>query len=1133
MCPASRGRQHLAIANVYAFLITLVTLILTTTCRVNSTNNSTTLTKITALPLSITTQTLPTAATSSPYNASLAAAGGVSPYSWAVSSGILPNGFGLVPNTGVLSGTTTEAGTFAFQITVTDSERNQAIASLSVLVQDPAPPLSITTQALPTAATSSPYNASLAAAGGVSPYSWEITSGILPDGITLGTSTGLLSGTTNETGVFSFQVDVTDSQGNLSYASLDILVLSTTDAAVELPQNWVNGLEWAGTTANVINFPSSGAGGVWTCGTTGYGPYTANSQTSAAQAVVDAEACRAANGSGTTIVFPAGALYSGANGIPLPQTAGDNSTNFIVLTSSSPLPAGQTVCSHGTQDNVAESTQPGIRNPGCNGSNLSYQNGTSTVTAIPAGAFTLANGTVTNTSAYNDVASMWGIEYTGGTQGITVGQGTDGSPAHHYAIVNAHVFPTPCTYSAGPPPTCTGGNAVNTAAISISTNGGVANITSLSQLNSHVHFVGDYISDDWTDTTTAGYPVGSNSTEDAFKIDTCTYCSIMYSYTDRMLGPGQETHQVQLGYSETIKEAHNWFEGSSIGTFCGGYGVTLWPGAMLCTDIEDRANRYTYPYSWMVAQSNGEKPNDGSSSYVRKNASELKAGLRYLRDGNIYENVDNSGAQNGVAFTAKTSNGSGTNFFLSTTNLTMTNNVYRQVCNGPDWGDSGSVVAGFGSGNSLGVQDVLFQNNLGYNIGENTPGCAGINPDKAWGAAPAENTWPACTAVSGASVNPDGTTPITLTCAAITNGPQLDMENGWPVVTNSCSDATFSTPVNAIGPPAYNTTPTSLTLSYNLAGATLGESGVTCAFTGGTGAPFHSTVNHNTFIAEETGATPFASCYYSSYQAGSGSPGVPFYFMRNFTVTNNLCAQFSVEANLGSQGFYSQSGEGTTTLTENFDSNTFHFNNNAITGRSLHGIVNCAPSGSSDICTLVSGDAPNGQSSSMVGKMVSVNGVAYGPVGSGITATSFKLPSSSSPGTVTNAIYLYAQYTEYGGTYNNAVPPVTDTFPASVQCAGSDPTGTSDAVADCIGMIGAMSTFDYPLDLSDWNQYRLCHTGDSLCNGKASLYAAGESYQAADGTDVGAHAPAVNAAETSNQYVCATSCGQTGPYPDH
>jgi hypothetical protein len=74
-----------------------------------------------------------------------------------------------------------------------------------------APTLSITSQALPTAAPRQRYEATLDATGGVPPYHWEITSGELPKSLDLNPTTGLIDGIPAETGQFEFVVTVTDS----------------------------------------------------------------------------------------------------------------------------------------------------------------------------------------------------------------------------------------------------------------------------------------------------------------------------------------------------------------------------------------------------------------------------------------------------------------------------------------------------------------------------------------------------------------------------------------------------------------------------------------------------------------------------------------------------------------------------------------------------------------------------------------------------------------------------------------------------------------------------------------------------------------------------------------------------------
>ena len=57
------------------------------------------------------------------------------------------------------------------------------------------------------------YSDLLTVTGGTSPYTWSVSSGTLPPGLTLGASTGLLSGTPTTAGSYSFTVKVTDNSG--------------------------------------------------------------------------------------------------------------------------------------------------------------------------------------------------------------------------------------------------------------------------------------------------------------------------------------------------------------------------------------------------------------------------------------------------------------------------------------------------------------------------------------------------------------------------------------------------------------------------------------------------------------------------------------------------------------------------------------------------------------------------------------------------------------------------------------------------------------------------------------------------------------------------------------------------------
>ena len=142
-----------------------------------------------ALPaLSVTTTSLPGGQVGTAYSQALAATGGVTPYSWSVTG--LPPGLSVNPATGVISGTPQTPGTDTFTVTVTDAENPAMTASkqLSIVVK-PAP-LMITTTSLPAATGGTAYSATLAAIGGITPYTWSVTAGSLPPGLTLNASPG-------------------------------------------------------------------------------------------------------------------------------------------------------------------------------------------------------------------------------------------------------------------------------------------------------------------------------------------------------------------------------------------------------------------------------------------------------------------------------------------------------------------------------------------------------------------------------------------------------------------------------------------------------------------------------------------------------------------------------------------------------------------------------------------------------------------------------------------------------------------------------------------------------------------------------------------------------------------------------
>ena len=163
--------------------------------------------------LSVVTASLPAGTQNTAYSAMLAATGGVTPFTWSVTAGSLPGGLSLNNGTGAITGAPAGAGTANFTVKVTDSETPPATASapLSITVQ-PVLPLSITTSSLPAGTAGSPYSATVAAIGGVTPYTWSVISGKIPDGLTFNTATGAITGTPQNVGTSNLTFQVTDSE---------------------------------------------------------------------------------------------------------------------------------------------------------------------------------------------------------------------------------------------------------------------------------------------------------------------------------------------------------------------------------------------------------------------------------------------------------------------------------------------------------------------------------------------------------------------------------------------------------------------------------------------------------------------------------------------------------------------------------------------------------------------------------------------------------------------------------------------------------------------------------------------------------------------------------------------------------
>jgi hypothetical protein len=175
-------------------------------------------------PLTVTTTTLPELTAGQDYGAQLTSTGGVAPVTWSVSSGSLPPGLSLDPGTGLLTGAATSAGTYDFTAQATDGSApvsQTATASLSITIDAP-PALSITTAGAFDGTEGSYYSSTFQATGGVGSYNWYISSGSLPDGLSLDGSTGQVTGTPTGTGTSTFDVTVSDAAGDTATQSYSV-----------------------------------------------------------------------------------------------------------------------------------------------------------------------------------------------------------------------------------------------------------------------------------------------------------------------------------------------------------------------------------------------------------------------------------------------------------------------------------------------------------------------------------------------------------------------------------------------------------------------------------------------------------------------------------------------------------------------------------------------------------------------------------------------------------------------------------------------------------------------------------------------------------------------------------------------
>ena len=320
--------------------------------------------------------TLPAGTAGQAYSSAITpATGGIAPYSYALTAGALPAGITLNSSSGALSGTTTSVGSFSFTVTATDSTSGTpSQGTRGYTLNIAAPTIAVAPSTVPTATRGTAYSQTLNASGGTAAYTYAITSGALPAGITLA-SNGTLSGTATVEGTFNFTVQATDAN---SFTGTQAYSLTVAGPNLVLPASALP----AGTAGQAYAAAITPATG-------GTAPYSY------------------AVSAGT---LPAGiALDPATGGLSGTPTAAGTFTFTLTVSDSTPSPAAQASRSYSLsiaapQVVVAPTTLSGATRGTAYSQTLSASGGTAAYTyaitsgALPAGITLASNGTLSGTA---------------------------------------------------------------------------------------------------------------------------------------------------------------------------------------------------------------------------------------------------------------------------------------------------------------------------------------------------------------------------------------------------------------------------------------------------------------------------------------------------------------------------------------------------------------------------------------------------------------------------------------------------------------------------------------------------------------------------------------------------------------
>ena len=163
--------------------------------------------------------------------------------SWDIADGSLPDGLTLTESgdVGIISGTPTTPDTYTFIVEAYNENYFAAMPYTLDITDGSSATISIATTKLNDASTYTPYSAALATSGQGIPV-WSVESGFsLPNGLTLDSETGIISGTPTRVGTYTFMVRATVSDTNYDTKLLTLKVVEGSDVFTILTDSLKDG----------------------------------------------------------------------------------------------------------------------------------------------------------------------------------------------------------------------------------------------------------------------------------------------------------------------------------------------------------------------------------------------------------------------------------------------------------------------------------------------------------------------------------------------------------------------------------------------------------------------------------------------------------------------------------------------------------------------------------------------------------------------------------------------------------------------------------------------------------------------------------------------------------------------------